>query len=109
MSTLSQLNHQIEHRFIVIQHIKTFRLQSLPHLNNNESADKTAKQDNRNHIQQIRTHKHKRKENNHNTQLFAINCIKEEKTMCSYTISMNSWINYSNRSVDPPPGQHNYP
>eukprot|EP01084_Bolivina_argentea_P297963 513408_1 len=105
MLTFSQPFHQLEHHSTVIQYIKTFRLKCLPQLNNNEFADKTAQIDMKGYNQPITIQKHSYQMNNNSKPSFIVQHIPEENCKCLYTIIWNSWDNYSNQSVDPPPGQ----
>eukprot|EP01084_Bolivina_argentea_P020938 38890_1 len=109
MLTTSQSFYKIVNHLIVVQHTKTFHLNCLSQLNNNESADKTAPINKLHYNQPIRTLKSTHKIKINSIQSCIVICTQEERIKCTNYIIINSWILNSNQSVDPPPGQQKQP
>eukprot|EP01084_Bolivina_argentea_P116338 206728_1 len=103
MSTFSQPLHNI-YWSLVTRNINC-NLQNCPtHLNNNETADKTAHTTVNGNIQSVTTENtlkgHKNSTNESNTKN-----KNNEKKKCPMIIIWNNYVYYSYQSVDPPPDQ----
>eukprot|EP01084_Bolivina_argentea_P190067 326736_1 len=104
MTTFSQLIQYLKQYPRVKQNIKIVQLNSLPHLNKNEIADKTAHIKNYGYHQSI-TQKCTLQRHLNKMNPFETENINEEINTCLNIIIWNNNRIDSNQSVDPPPGQ----
>eukprot|EP01084_Bolivina_argentea_P190068 326738_1 len=104
MTTFSQLIQYLKQYPRVKQNIKIVQLNSLPHLNKNEIADKTAHIKNYGYHQSI-TQKCTLQRHLNKMNPFETENINEEINTCLNIIIWNNNRIDSNQSVDPPPDQ----